>query len=177
MRTRLLQQRLCSAGLNTGSELPWLKPLPTLPVAAFPTVAELVEQELSSPTKAVDDGLFSQLVQDPLVLYREYLDDPERFDESLALLLQQLVSNQKKLEELTAEERDMLNRATAELAQYAPKPKPPPQQPQRASAPSDDFYEEETELPWNNQPGGPELPQLESPMGALTEAPSFWWKK
>ena len=174
-----LQRRLSSAGLSTDSALPWLQPLPPLPGLTFPTVSELVEQELYSPTVEVDDGLFSQLVQDPLVLYREYLDDPERFDERVGLLLQQLVSNQKKLEELTAEERGLLNTATAEHAQYVPKPKPPPAQQPKASPLSDSSYEdgdEESELPWKGRQSGPAPTAMELPAD-LPTAPSFWWKK
>jgi len=174
-RIRSLQDQLRSAGLSNDSVLPWLKPLPPLPVLKFPTMEELIAQEVSGPPVAADNGLFSQLVGDPLVLYREYLDDPDRFDESLGLLLQELVTNRKKLEELTGQEVEQLNKATVELAQYEPKPKKQPAPQPRASASSEDSYEgEEEEVPWKGV--GPSLPEM--PMTAeLPTAPSFWWKK
>ena len=164
-------------GLHTALEPTLLRPLQPLPTIRFPTMSDLLEQEMSAPIEPVDDGLFSQLVRDPRVLYREYLEDPEVFDEETALLLQQLVSNQKKLEDLTAEEKDRLNRATAEFTQYSPKPKKPQEQPRSTSSRSESSYEdEEEELPWMKDAPSMILPSLESPMD-LPVSTSFWWKK
>jgi hypothetical protein len=175
--TARLASRLSNAGLPILSGLKPLEPLPSPPELKFPTFRELVEQELTeSPQPEANDGLFSQLVQDPAILYREYLDDPDRFEESAGLLLQQLYSGLKNLEELTPEEMKILDQATVEFAQYLAKPKTPSEsqraaQP-RSAIPSDD----EPEIPWTDHVGGPSLPAMELPV-SLPDAPTFWWKK
>lgn len=155
-----------------------LEGLPSLPENQFPTFQELVDQELIEPPEpSQNSGLFFQLVGDPAVLYREYLDDPDRFDEEAGLLLQQLYSGLKTLEQLDPEEAEILNRATAEYAQYSPKQEKPsgPQRPSlpRSVTPSDD----EPEIPWTEHVQGPSLPTLDTPISLPDSAPTFWWTK
>lgn len=175
--TKKFAERLSDAGLPilTGLEPP--KPLPTLPESHFPTFQELVEQELTEPPEQEQNsGLFFQLVQDPRVLYRDYLDDPEKYNEKVGLLLQELCSGLKDVNKLKPEEAELLNLATVEYAQYSPKQEPHSKQPQprlqRSAIPSDD----ESEVPWTDHMTGPNLPQTEVPV-SLPDAPTFWWRK
>jgi len=124
--------------------------------------------------------LFSQLVRDPRILYREYLEEPERFNEETGDLLHRLVAGQQKLEDVSSAERDLLNRATVELAQHSSKPSSPPPSPDTHSVPFESSDEEfgETEMPWETSglEEVPELPQMEAPED-LPNAPTFWWRK
>jgi len=148
-------------------------PLPQLPVVhKFPSFSELASQVATPTSPPTNEGLFSTLVQDPHVLYREYLDDPERFTQEAGTLLTELVSQQKSLDSLTAEEMELLNQSTIEFAQHSPKPEPSPE----PSKPHQDLFEEEGEEELEWQPGGqiPTRPVVDLPNAAPT---AEWWAK
>lgn len=149
--------------------LPSLEPLPTLPVTKFPSFEDLVSQEIQRSNEQQDDGLFAQLVGDPAILYREYLDSPENFDEETVKLLTELMSRQKTLEELSKQEKELLNQATIQFAQGSPKPSSSPK-PSVKQSPIQD--EEEEEVPYPKS-----LPTLNAPIDVPESIPKTeWWK-
>ncbi len=175
-RSKALQQRLSLLGLSPGLVQPPQMPLLSPPVAHFPTFQELVMEQVADVPPPANDGLFFQLVRDPRLLYRAYLDDPTMFDDETAMLLQQLMSGQRKLEELKAQEQEILNRATAELAQYSPKPTSRSEQPRPSSSSASYDEEMEDEVPWSNKHDEPTPTSVDLPL-ELPDAPTFWWKK
>jgi hypothetical protein len=140
--------------------------LPSLPYQApkFPSFAELVEQDRnqhnSRGTKR--EGLFSALVNDPRVLWLDLLDSPEKYEDGVSDLIQDLVSGQKRVEELNQEEASLLDRAVLDFSRPTPPRAPPPpvkvpQLKPRDHEP-DTVEEQRTELP-------PEM------------ANAYWWLK
>ena len=149
-------------------------PLPQLPaVHKFPSFSEMVSQQITPSSPSTNEGLFSTLVRDPLVLYREYLDDPERFPQEAGTLLTQLVTQQKDLNTLTPEDMEVLNQATVEFAQHSPEPEPTPEP---SKPPHQDLFGEEGEEELEWQPGGqlPTRPAVDLPD---TAPGADWWAK
>jgi len=64
------------------------------------------------PRPERQSGLFTALLGDPKVLYYEILEDPERFEDGVSDLVQQLVAGARTLESLTRDEHNLLDRAT-----------------------------------------------------------------
>lgn len=156
-----------------------LSPLPSLPtlpkLLEFPlSLSALEPTEQSPPTST---GLFLSLLRDPAVLYRDYLDHPEKYDEQTAQLLMELISRTKTLETLTPEDMELLNKATMNFAQPT-RPLPKKQSNERYSASvqqtSSESKEEEDEVEWH----GPNmrLPPMEIPVDIPT-VPTKWWDK
>jgi len=116
--------------------------------------------------------LFESLIADERVLFHGLLEDPERYEEGTSELLQQLVSGQKKREELSLQELELLDRATLEFASAArPKgpssrrPMPDPRRREHISPP------EEAELVYRE--GGPPTKEIDIP----DSPPTRWWEK
>jgi hypothetical protein len=131
--------------------------------------------------------LFDALVGDPRVLYYELMEDPSRFEEEVATLVQQIVSGQKPYESLSSTEKTLLDRATLDWARTrhqkpkAPSPisskSPAPTQPEavqhltRAEAVSDPSVELEY------REDGRHVPLQTTPEPDIPAAPTFWWRK
>lgn len=109
----------------------------------FPTVQEMLEHEHGLKTHPLlrlaetpprPTSLFQGLMGGRLeVLLQDAADHPERYDEVELLMLQELATGTRKLEGMTAAEREVLDRATLDYAavrppkdfKNAPIPKPP----------------------------------------------------
>lgn len=121
-------------------------------------------------------GLFSALVRDPVVLYQAYLDAPDLIGEDVGLLLTQLVTQQKKLEDLTAEELKKLDEATVNFAQHSPRSKSLPDDSKKApSTPRASTDLEEPEFEWV-EGGQMRLMPPTAPIDIPT-VPTKWWDK
>lgn len=156
---------------------PGLSPIPSLP--PLPTISDFLPK--SSPGSSTEpegepspqsNGLFTALIRDPVVLYQEYLSHPDLIDEDVGLLLTQLVTRQKRLEDLTPEEMQKLDRATVDFAQGPPKPKP--SLPRATSTPRTSTVHEEPDVEWHE--GGMRLPEPVAPIDIPT-VPTRWWDK
>lgn len=155
-----------------------LRPLQPPTATTFPSWFELAGAVDTGTRPEPKQELFSALIGDARVLFQELLDDPSRFEEGVAELLQQLINSRRTFEEMTPEERDLLNRAAIDFAtnkSAAPKKVETPSEgggmpaAARAAMSSED---EEPELEWGESgrhvPLSAELP--DSP-------PTFWWQK
>lgn len=130
-------------------------------------------------------GLFSALVRDPVVLYQAYLDAPDLIGEDVGLLLTQLITQQKKLEDLTKEELEKLDAATVSFAQHSPRSKSSLDDSKKApSTPPASTDPEEPEIEWHD--GAMRLSPPSSPMQTLMKpeppidvptVPTMWWDK
>ncbi len=130
------------------STLPQLQTLLTLPESLGGSVA-------SEPIPR-SSGLFEALIRDPRVLFYDLLDRPDSYEKGVYETLLKLLSG-KKLDDLTAEEKALLNRAVLDNAQpvrqKATSPRRPPPEP----------AEDEKEL--------------EEKVLELPDAPTFWWRQ
>jgi hypothetical protein len=111
------------------------------------------------------------LIKDPAILYQEYLEQPDMFEEETGHLLLKLVGQQKKLEDLTDDEMKKLDEAVVSFIQYTPK-KPEPKELPKPLELDDGDEEDEEEVPWGRS--GPSHGSLsfEPP----EDVSSFWWK-
>jgi hypothetical protein len=104
---------------------------------AFPKHRELADADALmqlSPKKPVPQGLFEQLLQKrPEHILQSADEFPDRYNAQTLSLLRALYNNATTFEQLTAEEKELLNQATSEFFSATPaKPGTPP----RASTPS-----------------------------------------
>jgi hypothetical protein len=149
--------------------------LPDLPRLNFPSLDQVLVHpssphpllQLSETPPPSSVSLFQGLLGGRLeVLVQDSIDHPERYDEPTRLMLQELAAGASKLEELTAAERGILDRATMDFAAYrppqapknAPKPQPPMKKPRLVEAA--DALEDGR------------APQVEEPGGTMTP---YWW--
>jgi hypothetical protein len=103
-----------------------------------------------------------------------------RFESGVDELLQELVNGTKKFSELDQPERDLLNRATVDLAtakrpspdaDHASRPQARERLPAAARAAMGDFDDDEPELEWGAEGRHARVVDLpEAP-------PTFWWRK
>lgn len=129
-------------------------------------VGELAEP--SSPERR--KGLFESLIADPRVLFHGLLDSPESYESGVSELLQNLVSGQKKREDLTGEELQLLDRATVEFA-AGKRPQPAGGATRSREAAPKRTPPEEVELIYQER--GPHLPDMDLP----ESPPTRWWTK
>ena len=85
----------------------------------FPTLEALATLTDEPAPSTTSSGLFQGLLKDPQLLLQDLLADPAKYEESVSPLVQDLVSGQKKLEQLTRAESALLDRATIDFAQPA----------------------------------------------------------
>jgi hypothetical protein len=132
------------------------------------------------------NGLFSALVRDPVVLYQAYLDAPDLIGEDVGLLLTQLITQQKKLEDLTEEELRKLDAATVSFAQHSPRSKSSLDDSKKVplTPRGSTDHEEEPEIEWHDgamrltPPGAPMQPLMEpDPPVDIPTVPTKWWDK
>lgn len=139
---------------------PKMEASPTFPgLPAFPTFEQLV-QESQTPEQKRSPGLFESLLNNPAVLYEDFLKNPEKYDPALEKLLMELATGNKKLKGLSPEETTLLDRSTLDYAQATPKP------PARPSVPRPSIAE--SGAPKEEKP----RPGIDVP---VTELPAYWW--
>jgi hypothetical protein len=158
---------------------------------SFPSLDALAESSRlhEERGKRTSQELFSALVGDPRVLYYELMEDPSRFEEEAATLIQQMVSGQKPYTSLSSAERNLLNRATLDWARTRhPKPTTPPGSSKppvpvrheavahltRAEAVADpsvelEYREDGKHMPVDTGGAYPDAP--------IPKAPTHWWRK
>lgn len=114
--TAYLQLRQAGFPLSTPTNT--LLPSPSLLAPTFPSLFALAESERLKgvPERKPPLGLFDALVGDPRALYYELMEDPSRFEEEVATLVQQIVSGQRPYASLSSSERTTLDRATLDWA-------------------------------------------------------------
>jgi len=144
----------------------------------FPTFLELVGESVAERSPEPSKELFEALMADPRVLFQELLEDPSRFDEGVAELLQEIITGTKKFSELSRTDRDLLNHATIDFAtnkRPTPEQHPPSghQAGQRADAAQAAMSSADVpELEWRES--GHHMHEVSR---AVSSAPTFWWEK
>ena len=112
---------LSNAGYPDFSRLNNLMHLQAPLAPRFPTFSELVTESVPEKPKRAR-GLFAELLGSSAeTLFGDLLDHPDKYEDGVAELVQQLISGAKKLEELSEQERDLLNRATLDFAHNPPR--------------------------------------------------------
>lgn len=135
--------------------------LTALPQSRFPTVAELAALSAAAPAPSPRDlGLFEAYMHKrPELLLQAVQEKPGRFGEGVDEILQELYARSRSFEELTPEEQEAINLATAEffaaprMAKETQKPPTPTKQAPRLTPP---------EVPVEQPSIGPDLDP-------------FWW--
>lgn len=106
-------------------------------------------------------------------MFEDLLSNPEKYDEQMAQLIQQLISGQKKLDELKRSELQLLDRATFEYSQaHIKKPESLVQKP--VAPPQEASYGEPTEEEQVYGDAGPIEQELVVPEQQM---PTHWWKR
>jgi hypothetical protein len=149
----------------------------------FPTFSELVEEHAKERQSAStqSSSLFHGLIGNPAVLFEDLLADPSRYEDGVAELLQLVIGGVKKLEDLTPEEMQLLDRAAFEFAQ-APKKTPKPLSPAPKEEPEEfeELYEKDAEVRYHESSAQPDFTldyAFDGAAGTEDKPPSFWWKK
>ena len=144
---------------------PSLKPLTPPAPPRFPTLFELAG-ETDKPEPRRDKGIYEALIGDPAVLFQAVLDSPSSYETGVSELLQDLMYSRQKVEELSQEQQDQLNRAAVEFATAkSPAPSPPSPSKPKPKPPR------EVELIYSDS--GNHIPDVEIPEAA----PTRWWEK
>ena len=124
--------RTSTAPINLPPSLALLAP-------TFPTFSALATAN-AKPEDAGSKrgGLFSALLKDPMVLLQDLLASPGKYQEGVFPLVQDLVSGRRKLEGLSKDETELLDRATIDFsrADQPKKVEPVPAPKVRKGAPS-----------------------------------------
>jgi hypothetical protein len=128
---------------------------PTFP--AFTALAATSELPQAEPKRG---GLFSELLRDPKVLLQDLLANPEKYEDGVASLVQELVASNRSLNDLSPAETELLDRATLDFSQPTRRREvtPAPVQAQKTAAPS---------VEYNTPQTAPSLDGLEP----------YWWLK
>lgn len=137
----------------------------------FPSFSEQLSNQAPEQPKQ-PRGLFASLVRDPAILYSEYLEHPDLFEEDTGHLLATLVGRSKKMEDLTPEEAQQLDEAVVSFLQYQPEK----QGKQKLLPPEVREHAESDEMNVVWTPGGPRLgdPYLFSEVPDVSHK---WWKE
>lgn len=70
-------------------------------------------------------GFFFELIGgNPYVLYQDHLAHPDRYEDVVVKILEELVSRSRKVSDLSAEELELLHQATALFASEVTRPVP-----------------------------------------------------
>lgn len=86
----------------------------------FPNLFELASAEETAEAKR-PKGLFEELLGGRSdILFQDAQQHRDRYDETTLALLQDLVTGKRRREELTKEEREMLDQAVCDFASYVP---------------------------------------------------------
>lgn len=156
--------------------LPKLEPPspPTFPTFQQLVEAERVSQPAASPKKLNDlfDGILGTLAP----LLADFQANPEKYGEETHELLGQLTLGTKSLEQLSPNERRLLNLATFDFYQ-TPKPKPAEPLVKEAAVDEDEELTDELdeaaeEREAANEKGQGPIPGVDVP---VTELPAYWW--
>lgn len=168
-------------------------PYETPTAVTFPKFCELVTEEQenlrkkdsATASRSGSQRLFSALIQDPRVLYLEYLENPTKFDDETGELLQALSHGLLAVKDLSPEQLDLLDQATVLYASLSDSRTPlegtkPPSVPS-SSAIEHLTYQEalsDSSVDLEYREDGKHVPVQASFEVPYQEAPpTFWWKK
>jgi hypothetical protein len=136
-------------------------------------------EESSAPT-AEQRSLFDSLLGDPLTLFQDVLDHPQDYDESLPVLLQEVIQGSKKLDELSDDDRRRLDDAVLVFVDPVPAaapPDPPPDSP-APTPPGPKRPTPNRTTPIERVLAEHSTPTVPAGPPNIPEAPpTFWWKK
>lgn len=141
----------CHTSIPQNSSLP----SPLLLAPRFPRFSALVSMsEKQPPAAAKRGGLFLGLLKDPHALLQDLLESPNKYEEGVSTLLQDLVAGRRRLDELTDQEMLLLDRATVDFAQPARHNRviPPPHSPAPVAQRQEPVVEEAMPLIEGMQP-------------------------
>lgn len=96
-----------------------LPPSLALLAPTFPTFSALSHASEKPPAEHRRDGLFNSMLKDPQVLLQDLLASPQKYEDGVATLVQDLVGGRRKLEEISPSEMELLDRATIDFTQPA----------------------------------------------------------
>lgn len=112
----------------------------------MPTLLELAEAPPPSAGKSRSRGLFDDLLQArPEVLLQDALEHPGAYEEDVVELLKRMTENRHLIDQLSQEEAEKLNLATAEF--YSSSPGKPPVLPRKPKKVVMEAVESPTEEP------------------------------
>lgn len=164
-------------------------PLRPLPVSTYLSLVALAQSAphtppVSSASRPRGNGLFETLLGDPLVLYQEVLEDPNRFEDGVVELVQQLVSGATSLDALTSMEKDLLDRAVLDWSRPRHSSPGPGAKPSGISSSVPEEVElsyaeamDDPDVELEYREHGPPVPLSLTP-DLLTETPpTFWWRQ
>lgn len=97
----------------------------------FPSFIELLNIESATPIESRSGNFAELLGEDHVVLWMDFLDHPECYDQDAEVLLRRLMEGATSAAQLTEEERTVLDRATIEMAIRRNNPPPIPQMTRR----------------------------------------------
>jgi len=92
----------------------------------FPSFIELLNTESITPSETRSGNFAELLGEDPAVLWMDFSEHPECYDQVAEALLRRLMEGATSVAQLTEEERRVLDRATIELAIRRNNPPPTP---------------------------------------------------
>jgi len=94
-----------------------LPPSLALLAPTFPSFTALVSMSDLPQKGPQRDGLFGALLRDPRVLLQDLLANPEKYEDGVASLVQELAAGSRKLDDLAPAEVELLDRATVDFNQ------------------------------------------------------------
>jgi hypothetical protein len=126
----------------------FLGQLAVMPRPFEETLAELPE------SSQLSNNLFTALIEDPRALLADYVEHPEDYAHELLPLLVALINKSKTWQDLTEEERTLLNQATPTFVSHSNTSKPSGNEPPtKLLTKSDGDDSEEEEVPWGPNEG------------------------
>jgi len=150
-----------------------LRPLSPLMAPTSPTLFALSGESVTAKKRVGRRELFDALIGDARVLFQEYLDDPDRFEDGTGELLQEMVNGRKKFSDLERKDKDLMNRAAIDFASSkgpAPKKERAPRHQSRELPAAAQMAS--GELAWSDDgkhsPPTPDIPNKPA---------TFWWRK
>jgi len=135
-----------------------LPPSLALLAPTFPTFTALAATSELPQAKPKRCGLFSELLRDPKVLLQDLLANPEKYEDGVASLVQELVASNRNLDDLNLDETELLDRATLDFSQPSRRREvdPAPAPVQKTASPN---------VEYNTSRAAPELDGVEP----------YWW--
>lgn len=120
-------------------------------------------------------GLFETLLRDPRVLYHDYLDNPDEYNDEDVQMLTQLVNSRRRVGDLPADQQERLNELSILWAYRSPASKPRSQPKPAARALETVVSDLVHEVPvWDQDKL--KLAELRVP-DELPDVPDKWWEK
>lgn len=127
-----------------------LLPLLQLATPTFPSLTNCVRESTSIERPKKRKGLFSELIGDPQIIFQDLLLNPNKYEEGVSELIQDLVSKRKTLERLDEREMQMLDRAVIDYNSPNRRPEQQlraPEKPKEKEEPDEEEIEDNKPIP------------------------------